>query len=93
MEDRPDSAGLPEQDLNLMLDSGSVGGDVLAGHDAVFLLPRPPPRTTAKGDQRLDLLEKLGQPVATPRPSADRATLLTEVGVEETCVFACSSHR
>jgi hypothetical protein len=64
----------------------------LIGLDSILSSPRPAPRATAKGDQHLDGLEKLGPPAPSPCPSADGTAMLAKVGIEQPMAFALVVH-
>jgi len=63
------------------------GGNRLTRLHAVLLLPSPPPRATAEGNDRFDELDEPGKPVAFPGPGADRAFLFAEFGIEHACLL------
>lgn len=49
---------------------------------AVFFLSRSTPRTTTKGNDRLDSLQELGKTISFPRPGTDWTTMFTEIRIE-----------
>jgi hypothetical protein len=48
----------------------------------VFLLSRPPPRTSAESHETFDSLENLGKAISFPRPGTDGAPMFAEIGIE-----------
>lgn len=70
----------------------SFGRQRLVWLDAIFSLSGLAPRTAAKGDGHLDGLKESSEAVAHPRPSANGATMLAELGVKQARLFFFVGH-